>query len=131
MSKRLFSGSKYFLIGLVSLLILINLVDILESASIDCTKGPVSCVQLIDILTYVALFLLLVGVSKLLLFLWKDYKILEKYKEFEVKYLGKSSKKEEKVVKGKCEMCGTINDPDAVYCKKCAASLSDDEININ
>jgi len=129
MSKRLYSGTKYFIIGLVGLIVLLNFVDILESASIDCTSGPVSCNALVDVLIYVAIFLFLVGVFKLVLFFWKDYKLIDKINGLKKKYNGvkKEIVKIKEKNEGECYMCGTINDPDAVYCKKCATSLSDEE----
>ena len=130
MSKRLYSGLKYFFIGLVGLIVLLNFVDILESASIDCTNGPVSCTGLIDVLIYVAVFLILVGSIKLILFFWKEYKLIEKINEFKKNYEGVKKEivnKEKEKKEGECYMCGTINDSDAVYCKKCATSLKEDK----
>jgi len=129
MSRRLYRGSRYFALGIVSFILLSNLIPLLEEYSIDCSGGVVSCYSLVDLLLNVSLVLILVGAVKLILFLWQDYKIIEKYREFEVKYLGKKpkDKKSEKVRSGKCYMCGTKNDVDAVYCKKCATSLTEEE----
>lgn len=126
MSRRLYRGSRYFVLGIVSFILLSNLIPLLEENSINCSDGIVSCYSLVDLLLNVSLILILVGAVKLILFLWQDYKIIEKYREFEVKYLGKKpqDKKQEKV-RGRCYMCGTINDVDAVYCKKCATSLNE------
>jgi len=126
MSKRFFSGSKYFILGVVSYFILINLVDFLESLAIEC--GSIfPCGLLVELLTYISIFIFFVGVFKLIIFFWKDYKLIEKIKKLKTKYLdGKVKKKEEKV-QGKCDMCGTINDVDAVFCKKCAASLKNED----
>jgi hypothetical protein len=129
MSKRFFSGGKYFLLGIVSFLVLINLIDMLESVSIYCNGGVVPCALLVDFLIYVSLFLFLVGCFKLILFFWKDYKLIDKIQNFKLKYLNGNYKVKEKKeeIEGKCEMCGTINDVDAVFCKKCASSLKDEE----
>jgi hypothetical protein len=127
MSRRLYRGSKYLFFGIVALLILINLIDILDSFSIDCNGGVLPCAFFIDILIYISILFILVGVVKLTLFFWKDYKLISKLKKFKAKYVDKKKEVKEKV-EGKCEMCGTINDKDAVFCKKCAASLNEDEI---
>lgn len=127
MSKRFFSGTKYFLLGLVSFLILINLIDFLESLAIDCNGSIFPCALLVELLTYISIFIFLVGTFKIILFFWKDYKLIEKIKKIKTKYLGGKIKKKEENVEGKCDMCGTINDVDAVFCKKCAGSLKSDE----
>ncbi len=128
MSRRLYRGSRYFLLGVVSFILLSNLIPLLEEYSIDCSGGVVSCYSLVDLLLNVSLVLIFVGAVKLILFLWQDYKIIEKYREFEIKYLGKKNKdKKQDKVRGKCYMCGTNNDVDAVYCKKCATSLTEEE----
>lgn len=127
MSKRLYSGSKYFILGLISFIVLINLIDILESVSIDCTSGVIPCDLLVNLLIYVSVFLFLVGCFKLILFFWKDYKLIDKIRALKSKYYKKSKEVKEEKVPGKCYMCGTINDVDAVYCKKCATSLHETE----
>lgn len=130
MSRRLYRGTRYLVLGIVSFILLINLVSILEDYSINCEMGIVSCSTLVDLLLYVSYVLIFVGVIKLYIFLWKEYKIVDKYREFEVKYLNKKPKtKTEEKIKGKCGMCGTMNDSDAVFCKKCAASIVDAEEN--
>lgn len=126
MSKRFFSGTKYFILGAISFFALINLIDFLESFAIDCNGNVFPCALLVDLLTYISVFIFLVGTFKLILFFWKDYKIIEKIKKIKRQYLG-GEKKQEQKIEGECEMCGTINDKDAVFCKKCAGSLNPEE----
>jgi hypothetical protein len=127
MSRRLYRGSKYFTLGIISFLLLINLIDILDSFSIDCNGGILPCAFLVDILIYISVLLILVGAIKLILFFWKDYKLIEKIKKFKSKYLDKkTSSNKKEITEGKCEICNTVNDKDAVFCKKCAASLKDE-----